>query len=88
VAGSHGRNAEEFIYRVRDGGQPAMEAIVSGTSLAAESLRLQDRIGTIANGMEADIVAVSGNPLEDITAVRNVVFVMKGGKVYKNIARK
>jgi len=87
VAGSHGRNAEEFIYRVRDGGQPAMEAIISGTSLAAESLRLGDRIGSIAPGMEADLVAVAGNPLEDITAVRNVVFVMKGGKVYKNTAR-
>ncbi len=88
VAGSHGRNAEEFIYRVRVGGQPAMEAIVGGTSLAAESLRMQDKIGAIANGMEADIVAVSGNPVDDITAVRNVVFVMKGGKVYKNTARK
>jgi imidazolonepropionase-like amidohydrolase len=84
VAGSHGRNAEEFIYRVKDGGQPAMDAIVSGTSLAAESLGLQDKIGTIAEGMEADIVAVAGNPLEDITAVRKVVFVMKGGHVYKN----
>jgi imidazolonepropionase-like amidohydrolase len=87
VAGSHGRNSEEFIYRVRDGGQPAMEAIVSGTSLAAESLRLGNKIGSIADGMEADLVAVSGNPLDDITAVRNVVFVMKGGKVYKNTAR-
>ncbi len=86
VAGSHGRNAEEFIYRVRDGGQPAMEAIVSGTSLAAESLRLGDKIGSVADEMEADLVAVAGNPLDDITAVRNVVFVMKGGKVYKNTA--
>lgn len=86
VAGSHGRNAEEFIYRVRDGGQPAMEAIVSGTSLAAESLRLGDKIGSVADGMEADLVAVAGNPLDDITAVRNVVFVMKGGKIYKNTA--
>ena len=86
VAGSHGRNAEEFVYRVRDGGQPAMEAIVGGTSLAAESLRLGDKIGSIADGKEADLVAVAGNPLDDITAVRNVVFVMKGGKVFKNTA--
>ena len=86
VAGSHGRNAEEFIYRVRDGGQPAMEAIIGGTSLAAESLRLGDKIGSIANGMEADLVAVQGNPLDDITSVRHVVFVMKSGKVYKNTA--
>jgi len=87
VAGSHGRNAEEFIYRVRDGGQPAMEAIIGATSLAAQALRLGDKIGSIAEGMEADLVAVAGNPLEDITAVRNVVFVMKGGKIYKNTAR-
>ncbi len=84
VAGAHGRNAEEFIYRVKDGGQPAMDAIVSGTSLAAESLGLGGKVGSIAEGMEADIVAVSGNPLVDITAVRNVAFVMKGGRVYKN----
>lgn len=84
VAGAHGRNAEEFIYRVKDGGQPAMDAIISGTSLAAEALALQDKIGTIAEGMEADLVAVAGNPLEDITAVRKVAFVMKGGRVYKH----
>lgn len=85
VAGAHGRNAEEFIYRVRDGGQRPMDAIVSGTSLAAESLGLGDRIGTVAPGMEADLVATHGNPLDDIAAVRRVVFVMKGGKVYKNL---
>ena len=84
VAGAHGRNAEEFIYRVKDGGQPAMDALISGTSLAAESFGLQDQIGTLAPGMQADVVAVAGNPLEDITAVRRVVFVMKGGRVYKN----
>jgi imidazolonepropionase-like amidohydrolase len=49
---------------------------------------LQDQIGTIAGGMQADVVAVAGNPMEDITAVRNVVFVMKGGKVFRNEARK
>jgi imidazolonepropionase-like amidohydrolase len=83
VAGAHGRNAEEFIYRVKDGGQSPMDAIVSGTSLAAESLRMQDKIGAIQEGLEADIVAVAGNPLEDITAVRRVAFVMKGGKIHK-----
>jgi len=83
-AGAHGRNFEELVYRVRDGGQPPMEAIVSATSLSAESLRMQDRIGSIARGMEADIIATDGNPLDDITSVRRVVFVMKGGKVYKN----
>jgi imidazolonepropionase-like amidohydrolase len=87
VAGSHGRNSEEFIYRVKDGGQPPMDAIISGTSAAAESLRLGDKIGSIAPNMAADIVAVDGDPLKDITAVRRVVFVMRNGKVYKNIAR-
>jgi imidazolonepropionase-like amidohydrolase len=84
VAGAHGRNGEEFIYRVRDGGQKPMDAILSGTSVAAESLGLADRIGAVAPGMEADLVATDGNPLEDITAVRRVVFVMKSGIVYKS----
>jgi len=83
-AGAHGRNFEELVYRVRDGGQPPMAAIVSATSLSAESLRMQDQIGSIARGMEADIIATDGNPLDDITSVRRVVFVMKGGRVYKN----
>jgi len=84
VAGAHGRNAEEFIYRVHDGHERNMDVIMSGTSIAAESLGMADRIGSIAPGMEADLVATEGNPLDDITAVRRVVFVMKGGKVYKN----
>ena len=84
VAGAHGRNAEELIYRVKDGGQQPMDAIVTATSRSAESLRLGDRVGTIAAGMEADIIAVDGNPLQDITAVRRVTFVMKGGKIFKN----
>jgi len=85
-AGGLGRNFEEFIYRVRDGGQSPMEAIISATSRAAESIRMQDKIGTLAPGMEADIIAVDGNPLDDITTVRRVVFVMKSGTVYKNVA--
>ena len=87
VAGAHGRNAEEFIYRVRDAHDPPMQTLVSATSLAAEALGLGDRIGTVAPGFEADLVATDGNPLEDITAVRRVVFVMKGGKVYRNTRR-
>ena len=86
VAGAHGRNAEEAIYRVERGGQDPMAAIVSMTSLAAESLNLGAKIGTLSPGMEADIVAVAGDPLKDITALRRVVFVMKGGKVFKNVA--
>jgi imidazolonepropionase-like amidohydrolase len=87
VAGAHGRNAEEFIYRVRDGGQPAMDAMVSATSRAAEALRLQDSVGSIAAGMQADLIALDGDPLKDITAVRRVVFVMKAGKIYENTVR-
>ena len=83
-AGVHGYNADEFVYRVKEGGQSPMEAMISGTSLAAEALGMQDRIGFLGEGMEADLVAVDGNPLTDITAVRRVVFVMKGGKVFKN----
>ena len=88
VAGAHGRNAEEFVYRVRDAHEPAMETLKSATSMAAESLGMGDRIGAVAAGLEADLVATDGNPLDDITAVRRVVFVMKGGKVYKNVGRK
>ncbi|HVP00823.1 MAG TPA: DinB family protein [Bryobacteraceae bacterium] len=83
VAGAHGRNFEEFIYRVKDGGDKPMDAIISGTSMAAASLGMGDQIGAIAPGFEADLVAVQGNPLEDITAVRKVMFVMKGGKAVK-----
>jgi imidazolonepropionase-like amidohydrolase len=83
VAGAHGRNAEEFIYRVKDGGDTPMEALTSGMSVAAESLGMAAQIGSIGEGMQADLVAVQGNPLDDITAVRRVAFVMKAGKVYK-----
>ncbi|HEY2495940.1 MAG TPA: amidohydrolase family protein [Candidatus Angelobacter sp.] len=85
VAGAHGRNAEEFIYRVQVGQGP-MDSFVAANSRAAESLNMQDEIGSIAPGMQADIIAVDGDPLKDITAVRRVVFVMKGGKVYRNDA--
>jgi imidazolonepropionase-like amidohydrolase len=87
VAGAHGRNYEEFIVRVRDGGQEPMAALVSATSLSAESLGMQDQIGAIAPGMQADVIAMDGNPLQDVTAVRRVVFVMKNGKVFENLAR-
>lgn len=85
VAGAHGRNAEEFVYRVRDGGQAPMDAIISATSLAAESLGLVDQIGRVRPGYQADLVAIAGNPLDDITTMRNVRFVMKDGVVYKNL---
>ncbi len=86
VAGAHGRNAEEFIYRVQDAGETPMDALVSATSASARSLGLGKEIGTVAPGYKADFVAVAGDPLADITAVRGVVFVMKDGKVYLNKA--
>jgi imidazolonepropionase-like amidohydrolase len=86
VAGAHGRNAEEFIDRVRHSGVDPMTAMVSANALAAEAMGLGDQIGSIAPGLAADIIALAGDPLKDITAGRRVVFVMKGGVVYKNPA--
>jgi imidazolonepropionase-like amidohydrolase len=83
VAGAHGQNARELIVRVQEGGQQPMDALTSATSLAAESLRLQDTIGTIAPGLEADLIAVEGDPLQDITTLRRVTFVMRAGRIYK-----
>ena len=87
LAGSLGRNEEEFIDRVRDAGVDPMAAMVSANSLAAQALGMANEIGSIAPGFQADIIALDGDPLKDITAVRRVVFVMKGGVVYKNVAR-
>jgi imidazolonepropionase-like amidohydrolase len=86
VAGAHGRNAEEIIHRVQADGQAAMDAIAAATSLNAEALGLDGKIGALAPGMEADLIAVDGDPLSDITALRRVAFVMKGGNVYRNVA--
>ena len=83
TAGAHGRNAEEFIVRVDEGGQDPMDAIVSATSRAARSLGLGDEIGTAAPGFAADLVAVDGNPLEDVSALRRVRFVMRDGVVHR-----
>jgi imidazolonepropionase-like amidohydrolase len=84
TAGAHGQNAREIIYRVQVGGQRAMDAIVAATSLNAEALGMADRIGSVVEGKEADLIAVEGNPVDDITALQRVVFVMKAGRVYRN----
>jgi imidazolonepropionase-like amidohydrolase len=84
VAGAHGRNVEELVCRVRDGGQRPMDAIVSATSLNARAMGVADSLGTIASGKLADIIAVDGDPSRDIEALRRVVFVMKGARVYRN----
>jgi imidazolonepropionase-like amidohydrolase len=86
VAGAHGQNAREIVYRVREGGQSAMDAIMTATALNAEALGLSDRIGALAPGMEADLIAVDGDPLTDIMALQRVVFVMKAGIVWRNVA--
>ncbi len=61
-----------------------MDTLVPANSLAAEAMKMSDQIGTLTPGLEGDIIALDGDPLKDITAVRRVVFVMKGGVVYKN----
>jgi imidazolonepropionase-like amidohydrolase len=83
TAGAHGRNAEEFIGRVEHCGQAPMAALVSASSLAAEAIGMGDRLGSLAPGYDADIIAIDGDPVTDITAVRRVVFVMRGGVVYR-----
>ena len=78
----HGRNAEEFALMVRAGMTP-MAAIRSATVSAATLLGREATVGTIAPGMDADIIAVAGNPLEDIRLLERVQFVMRHGRVYK-----
>jgi imidazolonepropionase-like amidohydrolase len=81
----HGRNARELIVRVRMGESP-MAAIVAATSRNAAILGWGDRVGSVEAGKLADLVAVPGDPLADITAVERVSFVMKGGVVYRDAA--
>jgi len=81
----HGQNAREFGYRVRLGQSP-MSAIQSATTTAAEIIGWSDRVGTIEAGKFADLIAVAGDPLRDITELERVTWVMKGGVVYKAAA--
>ncbi|MEZ4416798.1 MAG: amidohydrolase family protein [Gemmatimonadota bacterium] len=83
VAGSHGRNWQELAYRVHQGGQDPMAAVISATSLAAESLGLGDRIGSIAPGMAADLIVTDGDPSQDIDALGRVDWVMVGGRMFR-----
>jgi len=84
VAGGHGREVEEILARIKLGQSP-MDALVSATSLNAESLRMSNEIGSIAPGLEADIIAVDKDPLADPTTLRKIAFVMKGGVVYRDV---
>ncbi len=79
----HGDNAREFELMVA-GGMPPMKAIQAATLEASRLLKVEDRLGTLEANKIADVVAVKGDPLEDITVTRNVVFVMKEGVVYKD----
>ena len=83
-AGAHGQNAEEIVAYVEQGEQRAMDTVIAATSRAADSLGLGGSIGSIAKGMEADVIALDGDPLTDPKAFARVVFVMRAGKVYRN----
>lgn len=85
TAGAHGQNAREVIYRVQKAGLAPMAAITQITSAAAASLGLEQTVGAVIPGLEADLVAVQGDPLKDIEALRRVAWVMKGGKVVKGL---
>jgi imidazolonepropionase-like amidohydrolase len=82
---AHGQNAREFQYMV-ESGMPAMEAIQSATIVPARFLKVDDRLGSVAAGKTADLIAVPGDPLADITAMQRVNFVMKDGVVYRQPA--
>ncbi|MDB4899405.1 MAG: amidohydrolase [Gemmatimonadetes bacterium] len=86
VALAHGHNADELVCRVQKGGQRPMDAVVSATSSAASALAIDDRVGTIAPGMDADLIAVDGDPSNDVTALKRVMFVMRQGSVYKGMS--
>ena len=80
---SHGDNARETMLMV-EYGLPALQALRAATSVDAAILHMQDKIGAIKPGLLADIIAVQGNPAKNIAALKNVRFVMKGGKVYRS----
>jgi imidazolonepropionase-like amidohydrolase len=84
TAGAHGFNADEFIGRVAHCGQSPMAALISANSTAANALGLGDQIGTLGENYQADIIALDGDPLKDLSAVHRVVFVMRGGVIYKS----
>lgn len=79
----HGRNAQEFALMVEQLGATPMDAIRTATSAAADLIGVSDKLGSVAVGKWADIIAVQGNPLDDVRRLEHVAFVMKAGAVYK-----
>jgi quinoprotein glucose dehydrogenase len=84
VAGAHGKNGEDLLCRVQKAGDTPMNTIVGATSLSARAAGLANVTGALIPGLEADIIALQGDPLVDITAVQRVTFVMRAGTVYRN----
>ncbi len=80
----HGDNAKEFVYMV-EAGMPAMTAIRSATVEAAKLLKVYDRLGSITAGKEADLIAVSENPVDNIAALQKVTLVMKAGEIFRDL---
>ena len=80
--GPHGQNAREFGYMV-EAGMPSREAIKAATVNAANLLDLSDEVGTIASGKSADVIAVDSSPLDDVSVLERVVFVIARGDVYR-----
>ena len=83
VAGAHGKNGDDLLCRVQKAGDSPMNTIVSATSVSARAAGLANVTGSLTPGLEADIIALQGDPLEDIAATQRVVFVMRAGQVYK-----
>lgn len=81
----HGTQAEEFVYMVNEAGMKPAHALQSATKTASQLLGWSDKLGTLTKGKLADIIAINSNPLEDISAMQQVSFVMKDGEVYKHL---
>ncbi len=79
----HGSNAEEFLFMV-EGGMPPMSAIQSATVVTAELLGIEDETGSVTTGKAADLIAVEGDPIADVTRLQDVSFVMRAGRVHKS----